>query len=165
MKKINKKKTLSKKEVRPVGRPVAYQEPKEMANKIEEYFTRAAGRIKDHITSNGLVVPISDPAPVHVTGLCVFLGISRDTLCEYQKKPNFSDSITRAKLRCEEHAVNACFEGKKGNKADFVLQNNFGWKNKSEVDNKGSMTVKTVYIDAGEKESYEDHINQAIKEH
>ncbi len=147
-----------------LGRPASYKTPKQMIDKIEEYFIKASSRVREHVTPTGLIVKINDPAPVHVTGLCVHLGICRDTLCEYQKKLGFSDPITRAKQRCEEYAVNSCFEGKSGNKADFVLQNNFGWKNKTEVDTKGSMIVKTIYIDAEEKAEYEKHISEAINE-
>ena len=50
-----------------------------------------------------------------------------------------------------------------GNKADFVLQNNFGWRNRAETENKTESSVKVIYIDREEKESYEKHIDDVIK--
>ena len=135
-----------------------------MDEKIEEYFDICSGRIRKHIIASGKVFEIPDPAPMHITGLCVHLGITRETLSQYSRKPEFSDSIARAKMRCEAYAVDMCFEGKKGNKADFILQNNFNWKNKASQDNNDSIVIRTIYIEPEEKEAYERHITAVIDE-
>lgn len=147
------------------GRPYGsgkYKTPEEMIVKIDAYFAKAEDRVRSIVTKKGDVVQIGVPAPVHVTGLCEFLEISNQTLNNYQEREGFFEPITRAKLKCEAHAVDQLFEGQKGNKADFVLQHNFGWKNRSEVDT--TNTTKIIYIDKDEKQAYEDHINKAIEE-
>jgi len=167
----NKTKTTDENIKRGVGRPRSYTDSNELEKDIESYFESCEKREKQFITKKGEVIMINQPAPQHITGLCAFLGISNDTLNNYQaegddeeKGQYFGSVIARAKKRCEEYAVNQCFEGNKGNKADFILMNNFGWKNKTETDNKNPpVVVQTVYIEKEEKEEYEKHIDEVIK--
>lgn len=116
------------------GRPRIYTDPKELDKDIEEYFNERQSRVRPMITKTGQVVEVPAPAPQHITGLCVHLDMTNETLNQYQKKPEFSESIIRAKKRCEEYAVDQLFEGQKGNKADFVLKNNFKWEDKMKTD-------------------------------
>lgn len=65
-----------------------------------------------------------------VNGLCLALGMCRDTLWEYAKKPEFSDAVKRARTRLEAAwerrlAGNACTG------AIFWLKNQ-GWTDKVE---------------------------------
>lgn len=143
------------------GRPRAFNTPEEMQVLLDEYFEIKKGHVKKVVLKNETVVEVPDPEPVHLAGVCAYLGITYETLNQYQKKEEFSEPITRAKLMCEEYAVNMCFKG--NNKADFVLQNNFKWRNRSETENKTESTTKIVYIDKEEKEGYEKHIDAIVK--
>ncbi len=145
------------------GRPPFFKTPEEMWQKIEDYFDTCTKRIRKYSTA-GKITKINDPAPMHIAGLCAYLGITNETLNQYQKQPEFSESIAYAKQRCEAYAVDACFEGKKGNKADFILQNNFGWKNRIQQEVNNDLRVKTVYITPEEIEAYERHIDKVINE-
>ncbi len=142
------------------GRPRAFNTPEEMQVLIDEYFEIKSGHKKMVILRNETVVYVPDPEPVHIAGICAYLGITYDTLGEYQKREGFSEPITRAKLMCEEYAVNMCFKG--NNKADFVLQNNFKWRNRAETENKTETTTKIIYIDKEEKEAYDKHIDAIV---
>lgn len=142
------------------GRPRAFNSPEEMQVLIDEYFEIKSGHKKMVILRNETVVYVPDPEPVHIAGLCAYLGITYDTLGEYQKREGFSEPITRAKLMCEEYAVNMCFKG--NNKADFVLQNNFKWRNRAETESKTETTTKIIYIDKEEKEAYDKHIDAIV---
>lgn len=72
--------------------------------------------------------------PPTVTGLALALGFtSRQALLNYQAKPKFVDTITRAKSRCEEYAESRLFDRDGANGAKFSLTNNFkGWSDKPE---------------------------------
>ena len=143
------------------GRPRAFTSPEEMQILIDEYFEIKRGHERKMVLKNGTIVFVPDPEPVHIAGLCAYLGLTSETLRQYQAKEEFSAPILAAKQICEEYAVDMCFKGK--NKADFVLQNNFGWRNRAETENKTESSVKVIYIDREEKESYEKHIDDVIK--
>ena len=96
-----------------VGRPSKYSEVDEMQKKIDEYF-------------GGSHIPT-------VTGLALHLGFSsRRELLDYQGKPQYSHTITRAKSRCEEYAEQRLFDrdGQRG--AEFSLRCNFRWSDSPE---------------------------------
>ena len=70
-----------------------------------------------------------DVHPPTVTGLALALGFtSRQALLNYQAKPDFVDTITRAKARVEQYAEERLFDRDGSNGAQFSLRNNFkGW--------------------------------------
>lgn len=65
--------------------------------------------------------------PPNVAGLCLYLGISRDTWWRYAKKPEFRDTAERARLRMEDYWAGK-LETKASKGAAFALENCFGWK-------------------------------------
>jgi hypothetical protein len=108
-----------------VGRPRIYSSPEEMEEKVLSYF--------QHCNENK-----DNPK---VTGLCLFLGFScRETLNEYQKLPEFSDIIKRAKLGVESHYEEGLNTFKYGGSV-FALKN-MGWKDQQ--DQNITQTITTV---------------------
>ncbi len=82
-------------------------------------------------------------APPSVAGLCVFLGISKDTWAEYAKDAKTAPVCARFKLRLEGYLV-ARLEGDKGKSVQgviFNLKNNFGWADKVEHSGDGSLRI------------------------
>ena len=71
--------------------------------------------------------------PITITGLALALNTTRETLMDYQEKDEFSDTVKRLKLYCENYAENQVFVGKNPAGAIFSLKN-YGWKDKHEVD-------------------------------
>lgn len=128
-----------------VGKPPKYKSVDEMEKKIEEYFEKCKGYpLTD---DNGKVIlskfgqPIwVDVHPPTVTGLALALGFtSRQALLNYQAKPKFVDTITRAKARVEQYTEERLFDRDGSNGAQFSLRNNFkGWK-EDEQDNKDAL--------------------------
>ena len=90
-----------------------YQSAKELEDKIEEYFK---DREEDDIT---------------ITGLCLHLGIHKDTFYEYAKLPQFKDIIDMARLRVE----NSYEIGlkKHGGSANIFALKNFGWSDNKNI--------------------------------
>ena len=69
------------------GRPPKYTEAEIMQQKIDKYFADC----------------VRNKEPYTITGLCIALDLCRDTLSEYMKKEEFSDTIKKAKLKVENY--------------------------------------------------------------
>ncbi len=120
------------------GRPPIYESAAEMEKAIQKYFKSCEGEyIKD---SKGRLVTDKHGQPVKrgvrpltITGLAYALGFtSRQALLNYQGKPEFVDTITRAKLYIEQYTEERLFDAG-SNGARFSLTNNFsGWAEKRE---------------------------------
>lgn len=108
------------------GRPKAYKEVKIMQQKIDEYFEECK----------------RNDEPYTITGLCIALGICRDTLSEYMKHKEFSDTIKKAKLKVENYLEKHLITDSSTTGIIFNLKNNFGWKDKQE-----NINVDTSYED------------------
>lgn len=118
----------------PIGRPAKYKSVEQMAKVIDDYFEKCENRFVAKVSKDGEISQVPSPAPRHIQGLCVHLDICRDTLLEYEQLSEFSDTIKRAKRKCESYAVDQCFEGRHGNKADFILKNGYGWSDKTTIE-------------------------------
>jgi len=96
------------------GRPRKIQSVDEFEERAEAYFTDCK----------------QTGEPLTITGLCLGLGFSsRDTLREYMKRPEFSDTVKKAKLRVEHDYELALRNGKNAAGAIFALKN-FNWSDK-----------------------------------
>lgn len=116
-----------------VGRPLKYKTVEELQAAIDAYFTACKG--KPLLDENGTAVTdkygepvIIGAHPPTVTGLALALGFSgRQALLNYQAKPKFMDTITRAKSRCEAYAEERLFDRDGARGAQFSLEHNFRW--------------------------------------
>jgi hypothetical protein len=114
------------------GRPLKFQSPKELQDKIDEYFQST---------------PIEEQM---ITGLAVHLDTSRETLCDYESTENsrkeFSDTVKKAKERIE-----FAYEKrglKVGNAFDIFRLKNMGWRDNYQNEITGAegnpITIKQV---------------------
>lgn len=79
-----------------------------------------------------------------VAGLCMFLGVSKDTWAAYAKDDKLSPVCERFRLRLESYLV-ARLEGDKGKSVQgviFNLKNNFGWSEKEHVEHSGGVQIE-----------------------
>lgn len=103
----------------PVGRPLKFKSVEELDSKIQAYFDSCD----------------KDGTPYTFTGLSLALDTTRETLLDYEEKDQYSDSIKKAKLRCENYAETSLFNGKNVAGVIFNLKNNYKrWKDKTETD-------------------------------
>ena len=142
-----------------IGRPPVFESKKELEKKIEEFFKSCEGSVLEDETGKpvldkyGNVIKI-DERPETVTGLALALGFkSRQSLIDYQGKAEFSDTITRAKLRCEKYAEERLYDRDGNGGARFSLQVNFGWKDKP-VESEAMQTVEDDPITKSLKEEF-----------
>jgi DNA-packaging protein gp3 len=131
-----------------VGRPKKFDNVEQLENLIEGYFDYCDNYAykQKYIDKEGETKEkiIFSPKPYTVSGLCAFLGISRETLNDYSKKEEFSDTIKAAKIAIEAEKVEGATQGKyNATIVIFDLKNNFDWKDKTEVDNnhKGNISL------------------------
>lgn len=101
-----------------VGRPLKFKTVEEMQEKIDAYFDECIEKEK----------------PYTITGLALALDTTRETLLDYEDKDEFSDTVKKAKLRCENYAEEFLFKGKNVVGSIFNLKNNYKrWVDKQEV--------------------------------
>lgn len=109
------------------GRPRRFMVPDQIQTLGDEYFAN------------------TPQEKVSITGLCLHLGILRETLCEYEKLPDFADTIKSLKLRVE-YAYE--MRGDKGAAPPaytiFALKN-MGWKDRFE--NNSTVTHALSFCD------------------
>ena len=106
----------------PAGRPLIIASPDELDTRADTYFAACEGK------------------PMTVTGLALALGLSsRESLDEYGRRPEFSDSVKRAKAH-----VQAAYEARLSEAACtgaiFALKN-MGWSDKQEIEHSGSVDL------------------------
>jgi hypothetical protein len=125
------------------GRPPIYDgnnpDDVEKVNLLsEQYFTYIQGEYEPIPKSNDddqqEYKCVRRKEPPTVTGLALYLGFeSKNTLYDYSKKVEFSDSIKKALTKIEQHHEIAVSYGEKCAGNIFILSN-FGWKNQMAVD-------------------------------
>ena len=122
------------------GCPPMYKTPEDMQKVIDKYFEDCNG---EYIIVDGCAVtdkagnPVkTKERPFTITGLALALGFSgRQALLNYEGKPEFVDTVKRAKSRIEQYAEERLFDKDGVNGAKFNLSNNFkGWSEKQQID-------------------------------
>ena len=115
------------------GAPRKWKSVKAMQEAIDAYFESCKGTplmIHGDVATDKYGRPIIlDEKPPTVTGLALSLGFTgRQALIDYQGRPEFADTVTRAKSRCEEYAESRLYDKDGANGAKFSLGCNFGWR-------------------------------------
>ena len=105
------------------GRPKKYTEAELMQQKIDVYFKKCDNKHE----------------PYTVTGLCLALDITRETLNQYLKNIEFSDTIKKAKLKVENYLEKRLITDTSTTGIIFNLKNNFGWTDKQQLEHSGSI--------------------------
>lgn len=123
------------------GRPPKWETVEELQKGIDDYFDTTG---KEEWT---------------VTGLALHLDTSRDVVLDYQEKDGFSYAIKKAKLKVENsYELDLKKSGRTGT---IFAMKNFGWKDKTEVENTGKPT--TVINQPFKKEEIKEMSNLIIK--
>lgn len=135
------------------GRPLKFKTEEELATKIEAYF-KSCWEQKIDMWGNPVFKKdkdgkkTEDPVmvqkkPYTIGGLAVFLDCDQDLIEDYNKKGRFSRTIKRAKQIIYAYKQEFLYSGHNPTGAIFDLKNNYGWKDKTEVDSKhsGNLTV------------------------
>lgn len=130
---------MTKKEKNLGGRPPKFDTPKQLRDKIDEYFKEGM-KIRTVLIGkvpNQTAIDIEVPT---ITGLCYYLGFeSRQSFYAYEKKEGFSYTIKRARLSIEnEYEEQLQYGNVTG--AIFALKN-MGWYDRQEITGKDGETL------------------------
>lgn len=155
-----RRKTKKSAETKPkrhtLGRPLKFQTVKELKKAINDYFESLfeprfdmwGNPVMNKKTGEQMM---KKSKVATVTGLAVALGTTRETLLDYElgkhdgkdltveqlaeneQIEDFSDTIKEAKLRIYSDTEQQLYQGKAVG-AIFSLKNNYGWKDKTEVE-------------------------------
>lgn len=118
---------VSKKEKNKSGRPLKFDDVKELEKKIDEYFKDESNK------------------PYTITDLAVWLDCDRKTLTNYEKRDDFFPTIKRAKTKIEAEIEKCALLGLYNPTFSiFNMKNNFGWQDKHEVDTTSSNRVQII---------------------
>ena len=94
--------------------PRTFNEPEQMSKLIDEYFKITASE------------------DITITGLCLHLGIVKDTFYNYAKREGFKGIVSLARQRVENaYEISLRHNGRAG---DIFALKNFGWRDKQEID-------------------------------
>lgn len=100
---------------RKVGRPLKIDSADELEKLVNEYFEKTA------------------ETKITITGLCLYLGLTKETFYEYAKREEYKDILNRARLMVENSYEMSLREN--GRTGDIFALKNFGWQDKMEVEN------------------------------
>lgn len=130
------------------GRPPAFKSVDELQAAIDSYFDQCDPHIEERMVDSGINERgetifakrkvMTEQKPYTVSGLARALGITRETLVQYKNGDKFSDSVLSAYDRCHEWAEIALYT-KNATGASFSLKNNWGWKERQEIDHSGKV--------------------------
>lgn len=118
-----------------MARPLKYKTVDELENAINQYFEDCKGKPLLDGEGSPVLTKFGEPVilgahPPTVTGLALALGFtSRRELLDYQGRPAFAHTITRAKSICEAYAESRLYDRDGARGAQFSLEHNFRWKN------------------------------------
>jgi len=76
-----------------------------------------------------------------ISGLSLVLGLTRQSLINYEKKEEFFYTIEEAKQRIESYSEQKLFLNN-SNGVQFSLTNNFNWRNRQDVRLDGGLALK-----------------------
>jgi hypothetical protein len=105
------------------GRPLKFATPQALEKACDEYFADCE----------------ANKQPFTITGLALALDTSRETLCNYEEKDAFFDTVKRAKLKCENYAEKQLYTSSPTGPI-FALKN-YGWKDKQETEHSGTLSL------------------------
>ena len=141
MKKVVKKDKVETTVVKPekavramnkIGRPPKYRSAIEIQRKIDEYFNGGCPT-KDVIVGKAPNTKVVKMPVYTITGLALYLGFcERNALYEYEKKPEFTTIIKKARTMIES-VYESLLQSSNVVGAIFALKN-MGWRDKTEVD-------------------------------
>lgn len=121
-------------------RPLKYTSVEELNIAIDHYFDMCDSQ--------------EPKEPYTMSGLAYYLGMSRTSLINYKERPEYLESVKKAKERVEYDIEKRLAGGVPATGLIFGLKNNFAWKDQTQLD----VTTK------GDKIYDMDQLREAAKE-
>lgn len=144
------------------GRPLTYATAADLNQAIQLYFDRCDPHVVKTMVATGFNTNgqtmfdtrevLTEQKPYTMSGLARAIGLTRQSLLNYQDRDEFFDSIQGAKLRCEEYAESQLF-GPYSNGAKFNLINNYrgrhqDWSDRQELTGAEGAPLMPIGLDS-----------------
>ena len=114
------------------GKKRIFDSPTQLHSLIEEYFKMCDSRQEIVTDSKGNTKLIKKPYTI--SGICVYLGISKDAWRAYANREGYEATIKEAKTNCENFIEENMLTGACNTiGAIFSLKNNNDWADKQEI--------------------------------
>ena len=115
------------------GMPLMFATPEILQERIDNYFKSISKIVpllddEGNVEVNGLGEEVKETVYFEqptVTGLAMYLGTNRQTLCNYEKDDNFYPVVKGGKQRIEKSYEDRLIS--RGKVADIFAMKNFGW--------------------------------------
>lgn len=146
-----------------MGRRLEYQTVQELQEWIDMYFDQCKKNRDKQILlklgkdeSDGVDIAkifkdaedlLTDDNHPTITGLALFLGLTRQGLINYEGREEYFDTVREGKDRVEAYVEQRLY-GSNVQGCIFSLKNNFNWKDKSEVEQSGGFNLTIGSKDA-----------------
>jgi len=132
------------------GRPPKFATPEELQAAVDAYFDSCwTEKITEATDTKTGVCTMStvryQSRPYTIMGLALALDLSRQGLCEYADKGDFSDIVKKAKAKVEMNVEELLLDGK-GTGPIFWLKNHAGYKDQQEVKHSGEFIHKVERV-------------------
>ena len=128
------------------GRGKKWESPTDLSNYINEYIDRCDSNTREEIVF-GKKQDVSTPIPYTIEGLAVHLGISRQTLKNYEIRkgyePYFAVIREYRDIVCQNLAERALMGDSNTTMTIFLAKNHFGYVDKQEIENTGDTIIIT----------------------
>lgn len=162
----------------PGGRPLKFQTVEELDQAIKAYFDMCDPHTEQRLVEAGVNergetifvkrAVLTEQKPYTVSGLARALGIDRSTLIDYKERDEFSHSVKAAYERCHEYAESQLY-GRAATGAAFSLKNNWGWRDKQEIEHTGdgglfgsdALTIKVINAGADTQPEAADSVRDS----
>ena len=137
---------ISEKATKKPGAPMKYKTAKSLERAIEKYFRSISATVpmagidgREILNDNGEpIMKVEYLIPPSVVSMCLYLGIDKRTWANYSNPalhPEFAEVTARAMLRHEAYLVEQSIVREKSVSGIlFNLENNYGYKQKKEVE-------------------------------
>ena len=111
-------------ELRKVGRPLKIESPEQMEKILNEYFST------------------TEENKITLTGICLALDLDKNNFYEYEKREGYEKIVKRARMIVENSYEMSLREN--GRTGDIFALKNFGWKDKTEIENTTNNKVTII---------------------
>ena len=143
------------------GRPKLFTDPKDIEKIAIEYFKKCDERKVPTLVGSE-IVNAPNPEPYTMSGLAYELKMDRDSLLNYSKDEKFFRTIKRFRDKVQSDVERRRIEGKNCTGAIFNLKNNFGWKDKTEQEINGGLSVGTYKTTAEQARKQADELDNEL---
>ncbi|MCJ1699940.1 DNA-packaging protein [Rathayibacter festucae] len=125
------------------GRPLKFASIQKLDQAVRAYFDSCDPHVEQRLVDGGVNQKgetiwlrrgvLTEQQPYTVSGLARAIQVDRDTLVNYRNRDEFFGSVQAAYDRCHEYAESQLY-GRSATGAAFSLKNNWGWKDRQEID-------------------------------